>query len=54
LTDEYFNMINLVVRPNVYNSYKRVLRRSPLIIAEGEVQEKDGVISILVKRARAF
>lgn len=54
LTDEYFNMINLVVRPNVYESYKQVLRRSPLIIAEGEVQEKDGVISILVKRARAF
>jgi error-prone DNA polymerase len=54
LTDEHFNMINFIVRPNVYNTYKRVLRRSQFIIAEGEVQRKDGVINILVKRARSF
>jgi error-prone DNA polymerase len=50
LTDEH-NMINLVIRPNVYASYKQVLRRSPLIVAEGEVQRKNEVINILVERA---
>ncbi len=54
LTDEHHHMINLVVRPNVYENYRQVLRRSPLIIAEGEIQRKDSVINVLVHRARAF
>jgi len=44
-------MINLIVRPKVYEQYRNVLRGSRLLVAEGEVQRKDSVVNVLLRRA---
>ncbi len=43
--------MTVVVRPNIYEKYRGVLRISRLLIVEGEVQQKDKVINILLHRA---
>jgi error-prone DNA polymerase len=50
LEDEY-GMMNIIVRPKVYEKYRLVLRASRLLIVEGEVQRKDNVVNILLDRA---
>jgi error-prone DNA polymerase len=50
LEDEW-SMINLVVRPDVYQKYRAVWRGERLLIIEGEVQRKDGVINVIARRA---
>jgi len=44
-------MINVIVRPKIYEQYRGVLRGSRLIVVEGEAQRKGGVINILLRRA---
>jgi len=44
-------MMNIIVRPKVYERYRSVLRSSRLLIVEGEVQQKGNVINILLQRA---
>jgi error-prone DNA polymerase len=55
-------MINVIVRPNVYERYRRVLREAPLLIIEGTVQHRtctersrsDRLINVLARRAAAL
>ena len=47
-------MINVIVRPNVYERYRRVLREAPLLIIEGTVQHRNGLINVLARRAAAL
>jgi error-prone DNA polymerase len=44
-------MMNIVVRPKVYERYRRVLRGSRLLAFEGMVQRAGEVISVLAQRA---
>ena len=44
-------LINLVVRPDVYERHRRTLRNALLLIAGGEVQRADGVINVIMERA---
>ncbi len=46
-------MINLGIRPDVYQQYRSVWRNKRLLIVEGEVQRKDGVVNVIVQRAAA-
>jgi len=47
-------MMNVIVRPRVYDRYRRVLRGSRLLLIEGAVQRQAEVISILASRAAAL
>jgi error-prone DNA polymerase len=47
-------LINLVVRPDVYERYRDALRNAPLLWAEGRVQREGEAISVLVHRAAAL
>ena len=49
LEDEFGHM-NLVVFTPVYEKYKRVIRGTALLLAEGEVQRTGRVINVIVKR----
>jgi hypothetical protein len=40
-------LIDIIVRPDVYTRYRRVLREALLLIVEGTVQRKGGVINLL-------
>jgi error-prone DNA polymerase len=44
-------LVNLIVRPNVYERYKDPLRNAPLLWVRGKVQREGGAMSVLVYRA---
>jgi len=44
-------LINLIVRPGVYERYRSVLRNAPLLIASGRLQREGLVSSVLVYQA---
>ena len=42
-------MINVVVRPDIYKRYRQVFRLEPLIVVEGAVQKRDGILNIIAQ-----
>ena len=43
-------LVNVVVRPKVYDKYRRVARMEPLLVVEGILQKKGATINILAER----
>ncbi|MFN2129315.1 MAG: DNA polymerase III subunit alpha [Anaerolineae bacterium] len=44
-------LVNLIVRPRVYERYRDALRNAPLLLAEGRLQQVERTTSVLVSRA---
>jgi error-prone DNA polymerase len=44
-------LVNLVVQPKVYERYRDVLRNSPLLLVEGQLQRERGAVNIQVRQA---
>ena len=42
---------NLIIKPSIYEKYRRALRLAPAIIVKGKVERRDAVIHILVYKA---
>lgn len=53
LEDE-MGLINVIVRPKIYDQHHRILRDSRLLIISGKVQQADGVTSLLARRIYAL
>jgi error-prone DNA polymerase len=49
LEDE-FGFINVIVRPRIYVRFRRVIRESPLLLVQGEVQHEGEVTNLLAAR----
>ena len=47
-------LVNLIVRPGVYERYRDVLRNAPLLWIEGRLQREGHALSVLVYRAAAL
>ena len=47
-------LVNLIVRPDVYERYRDALRNSPLLWIEGRLQREGHALSVLVYRAAAL
>jgi error-prone DNA polymerase len=47
-------LVNLIVRPGVYERYRDVLRNTPLLWIEGRLQREGHALSVLVYRAAAL
>lgn len=47
-------LMNLIVRPDVYQRYRAVLRTAPLLWVEARLQREGAAISLLVSRAAAL
>ena len=43
-------LVNVILRPRVYQKYRYVARREPLIVVEGMLQKKDGIVNIVAER----
>jgi error-prone DNA polymerase len=43
-------LLNVVLRPRVYEKYRHIARMEPLVVVEGILQKKDGTINILAER----
>ncbi|MCC6567294.1 MAG: error-prone DNA polymerase [Chloroflexi bacterium] len=46
--------INVVVRPKVYPKYRTLLRTSPLLVVEGEIQRQGAVVNVVLSDARTL
>ena len=53
LEDEY-DLVNVIVRPGVYQRFRHCLRNASLITVEGILQKRGGVVSLLAQRAVAL
>jgi error-prone DNA polymerase len=47
-------LINLIVRPKIYQQYRNALRNAPLVWVEGQLQREGHAMSVLVHRASAL
>jgi len=43
-------LMNIVLRPDVYDAYRQIVRLEPLVVIDGAVEKKDGVLNIIAKR----
>jgi error-prone DNA polymerase len=43
-------LVNVIVRPDVYERYRRVIRQSKALVIEGTLQKEFGVVDIIMKR----
>ena len=47
-------VVNIVVMPDVYQRDRQILRLSPLLAIEGEVERADGITHVRARRVRPF
>lgn len=47
-------LLDLVVKPNIYERFKPLLRHQPFLLVEGVVQKASGAINVVVTRAFDF
>jgi error-prone DNA polymerase len=46
-------MINVTVRPNVYQRFRALLHRSPLLVVDGTLQVEGEVLNVVARRLRS-
>jgi len=46
--------VNVIVRPDIYERYRRLIRQSMTLVIEGVLQKEQGCIDVLAKRFWAF
>jgi len=47
-------IMNVIVRPDLYEKYRFVLRTSPLLIVTVEVQKKGAVVNVIAQHIAAL
>ncbi len=47
-------LVNVIVRPDVYEKYRRTIRRSMTVIVEGQLQKEDGCVDLLARTVQPF
>jgi error-prone DNA polymerase len=45
-------LINVILRPQVYDKYRQIARLEPVIIVEGTLQKHDGIVNIVAQQLR--
>ncbi|MGA8922534.1 MAG: error-prone DNA polymerase [Candidatus Dormiibacterota bacterium] len=53
LEDE-FGQVNVTIKPDVYERYRQVANRQPILVIDGVMQRQDGVYSILASHIEAL
>jgi hypothetical protein len=39
--------VNVIVKPNVYESHRALIRGEPFVIVRGELQRRDGITNLM-------
>jgi error-prone DNA polymerase len=47
-------LLDVIIRPAIYNRYRRLIRHEPLLIVAGQVQRQQGVVNILARQVMAL
>ena len=53
LEDE-FGQVNVTIKPDVYERYRQVANRQPILVIDGVMQRQDGVYSVLASHIEAL
>src|SRR6202158_1978304 len=53
LEDE-FGQVNVTIKPDVYDRYRQVANRQPILVIDGVMQRQDGVWSVLAAQIQAL
>jgi error-prone DNA polymerase len=53
LEDE-FGQVNVTIKPNIYDRYRQVANRQPILVIDGVMQRQDGVWSVLASQIQAL
>jgi error-prone DNA polymerase len=53
LEDE-FGLVNVVVKPDLYQRQRSLVRTEPFVIVRGELQRRDGTVNVLAESFRAL
>jgi error-prone DNA polymerase len=43
-------LLNIVLKPHIYQKYRYLVRTEPLIVVEGILHKRDGIINIVAER----
>ncbi|MBV8198556.1 MAG: error-prone DNA polymerase [Candidatus Eremiobacteraeota bacterium] len=47
-------LVNVIVRPDIYEKFRRPIRSSPTLIIEGRLQKESGCVDVLAKKIWSF
>jgi error-prone DNA polymerase len=47
-------LVNVIVRPDVYERYRRTIRSASMLVIDGKLQKESGCIDVLARQIRAF
>jgi error-prone DNA polymerase len=47
-------LVNVIVRPDIYEKYRRVIRTTNMLVIEGKLQKESGAIDLLARRVTPF
>src|SRR2546422_10419862 len=47
--EDEFGLVNVVVKPDVYEAHRTLVRSEPFVIIRGELQRRDGVINLIAQ-----
>src|SRR5207244_11378484 len=53
LEDE-FGQVNVTIKPDVYDRYRQVANRQPILVIDGMIQRQDGLWSVLACHLQAL
>jgi error-prone DNA polymerase len=53
LEDEY-GLVNVIVKPDLYERARNIIRGEAFLIIKGELQRRDGITNIIAKQATPF
>jgi len=54
LLDDVAGMINVIVRPDVYERYRAAIRGEPLLWVAGKLAKDDGTVNVIAEEARGL
>ena len=43
-------LTNIVLKPHIYQKYRYLVRTEPLMVVEGVLQKRDGIVNIVAER----
>jgi DNA polymerase III alpha subunit len=53
LEDE-FGFINVIIRPQIYEPYRRLIRQADLLMVKGTIQRERGVVNVMAEQIRSM
>jgi error-prone DNA polymerase len=53
LLEDEFGMANVVVKPQLYERYRSLVRAEPFVLVQGELQRRDGTTNVIAQRLSA-